>query len=113
VFVGPDAPFSNQFNPGAQPLFANRLPIAMIQDGTSNTFAVVESARAVPWTAPQDIAFVPGPAGFFPTLLGLPGANTFSVAMFDGSVKSLPKTLNPQTVQAAITHAGGEIADLP
>jgi hypothetical protein len=112
-FQSPSAPFSNKFNPGAPPHFVNPLRMIQITDGTSNTFAVVESSRAVPWTAPQDIAFVPGPAGFFPTGLGLPGANTFAVAFFDGTVRAMPKTINPQTLQAAITHNGGENVDLP
>ncbi len=113
VFVGKDAPFTPMFQQGAAPLFAQRRGMTSITDGTSNTIAIVEATRAVPWTKPEDVPFVNSPQGFSPAVLGLPGASTFTAALFDGSVRSFKKTANPIALQAWITPNGGEIVGEP
>jgi hypothetical protein len=97
VFTGPNTPFV-----GATP---PRIPTTF-QDGTSNTILVVEAGQAVPWTKPDELVY--NPAGPLPPLGGL-FKNGFSVAMADGSVRFLMRTISEKTLRAAITPAGGEI----
>ncbi len=79
-----------------------------VTDGTSNTMAVVESGKAIPWTKPDDITFDPNAP---PSLLGVSANHTggFNVLMTDGSVRFIKLTINPITFRALITRAGGEI----
>lgn len=69
-----------------------------ITDGTSNTLLIGESAAAVPWTAPQDLAIPPNPtlasAGFSSIT---PGYAPFAFA--DGSVRFLRSDIDSQTLQ--------------
>jgi DNA-directed RNA polymerase subunit RPC12/RpoP len=109
VFVGKDAGFQPMFVQGSPPLFTTFTRMDDITDGLGNTICIAEATRPVPWTKPEDIPFNPGPA--FANLLGLPGADSFQVAMFDGSVQSLPKDIAPRKLAALITPRGGEIID--
>lgn len=81
-----------------------------ITDGTSNTIAVVEAKRAVPWTKPEDIEYsVEKP---MPKFGGLrPGG--YIVALFDGSVRFVQENLDQQVLRALITKAGGEPVAIP
>jgi hypothetical protein len=95
VFVGPGAPFN-----GSQ-----TMALQGFTDGTSNTFLIVEAARPVPWTKPEDIRFDPKQA----PQLGRFSAGGFLAALADGSVEWFdPAKLKPETLRAAITPAGGE-----
>lgn len=77
-----------------------------IKDGTSNTIAIVEAKRSVPWTKPEDIDY--DPAKPLPKLGGWhPGG--FIAGFGDGSVHFLQDTLAQETLRALITKAGGEI----
>lgn len=81
-------------------------------DGTSNTIAVVEvdDEHAMPWTKPDDIKLdTSKPAAG----LGgqIPGA--INVAMFDGSVHSLPATVDADTLNKLFTPAGKEVVTIP
>jgi hypothetical protein len=81
-----------------------RLP-ADFPDGTSNTIMLVEAAKPVPWTAPEDLPFdVDKP---LPKLGSHPGAG-FNAALVDGSVRHFQK-VSEQTLKAAITRNGGEV----
>jgi prepilin-type processing-associated H-X9-DG protein len=77
-----------------------------ITDGTSNTLMFVEAAKAVPWSKPEDLPFdaqkpLPKLGGHFP--------GGFNVAFCDGSVHFLSDKLDPATLRALITIAGGEV----
>ncbi|QDV33194.1 M56 family metallopeptidase [Tautonia plasticadhaerens] len=84
---------------------------AEIRDGSSYTFMIVESKRAVPWTRPEDIPFeidlsdpnAPAPelGGFWP--------NGFQVVFGDGSVRFISRTIDPTVLKALCTRDGGEL----
>jgi hypothetical protein len=80
--------------------------IADILDGTSNTILVVEAAKSVPWTKPDDLPFE---AGKPLPKLGAFWPNGFQAAFCDGSVRMLRKTISEKTLRAAITINGGEV----
>jgi hypothetical protein len=80
--------------------------IADITDGTSNTIMVVEAAKAVPWTKPEDLPFDAGKP--LPKLATFWSGN-FMAAMCDGSVRTISKSISEKTLRAAITINGGEV----
>jgi hypothetical protein len=82
------------------------IPIAAITDGTSNTILVVEAAKSVPWTKPDDLPFE---AGKPLPKLGAFWPNGFQAAFCDGSVRMLRKDLKEATLRALITINGGEV----
>jgi hypothetical protein len=66
------------------------LRIADITSGTSNAFLLAESAKLVPWTAPEDV-----PIDEAAELYGGPHPNKQHTLYFDGSVRTTykaPKT---------------------
>jgi hypothetical protein len=97
-------------NPGA--IFAKRDPgqrlgVAQIQDGLSNTIFVVEAGDAVEWTKPDDLDAAPGKP--FPNLGGARAdPNVVMVLFGDGSVKAVRKTVSETQWRGGITYAGGE-----
>ncbi len=99
VFTGPDT----LFPPGEPPL---GLLGGEVKDGTSATFLAVEAADAVPWPQPRELDYVKG--GPLPAL-GHPQRGTgFIVAMADGSVRFVNKSVAEQSIRGAITAKGGE-----
>ena len=80
--------------------------IQSITDGTSNTIMVITAATGVPWTKPDEVEFDPkaDPRKLFHMKDG--GCN---VAFADGSVRFLKATIDPDTLKALITKAGGEV----
>jgi hypothetical protein len=97
VFTGPKTPFAEKP--------AVRYPTSFT-DGTSNTMLIVEAATPVPWTKPADIPF--DARGSVRALLGYHVNNAALVAMADGAVVSLPRTVGDTTLRAAVTPAGGD-----
>jgi hypothetical protein len=80
--------------------------LAGITDGTSNTLMVVEAAKGVPWSKPEDLPFDPEKP--LPKLGGQFGPR-FNAAFCEGSVRSLARDLNDETLKALITVSGGEV----
>jgi hypothetical protein len=83
---------------------------AEIPDGMSNTIALVEAQRPIPWTKPEDIPY--DPAKPLPKLGGFE-PNIFSAALADGSVRVIAHTIDEQLLRALFTKAGGEAVNIP
>ncbi len=80
-----------------------------ITDGTSHTIALVEASdeKAVIWTKPDDFEYseedpIKGLVGLHP--------NVFLAGFVDGSIQTLPASINPQDLKAFFTRNGGEPA---
>jgi hypothetical protein len=79
-----------------------------ITDGASNTIMVVEvdDDHAVPWTKPDDWQFDPQhPSSGLAQFIN----GRFNAALFDGSVRVVSKALDPNSLKALFTRAGGDI----
>ena len=98
ALVGPTTAFGEREGKGTQ--------FPAITDGMSNTIAIVEAKRSVPWTKPEDIDY--DPAKPLPKLGGWHAGGYFA-GFCDGSVRFLAETLDQQTLRAMITKAGGEL----
>lgn len=77
-----------------------------ITDGTSNTILYVEGGDKATWSQFNEYKFDPN--GALPAL-GHPNRDTFTVLLADGSSRQLRKSINPATLKALITRAGGEV----
>jgi prepilin-type processing-associated H-X9-DG protein len=77
---------------------------ASFPDGTSNTIWIVEAAKAVPWTKPEDIEYDPmkmPPIGFH-------FGDRTNAAFVDGSVRALPKKLDQHIWHLLIQRDDGQ-----
>jgi hypothetical protein len=70
----------------------------------SGMFLIVEAGRAVPWTKPDDLTYVPG--GPLPELGGIFRDGRFRAAFADGRVQDIQLT-ETEEIRAAITGSGG------
>jgi hypothetical protein len=95
VFVGKGAAFE-----GERGL---RIP-RDFPDGTSQTILIVEAARAVPWTKPEDLPYAPDWP--LPRLGGFFRGDGFYVACADGSPRYLLQETSEATLRALITRNG-------
>lgn len=80
--------------------------LSEITDGTSNTVAVVEAKREIPWTKPEDIEFDLSQEemlelGFVP--------EGWIVGLCDGSVRFISTYIDFATWKKLLTRAGGEV----
>jgi hypothetical protein len=96
---------------GPETLFPGneRVSLAKITDGTSNTLALVQVApeKAVEWTKPDDWEMDADDP-----LAGLDGRRgSFLAAMCDGSVRRISLGVDPEVVKALVTRAGDEVVD--
>jgi hypothetical protein len=95
-----------------------QISFASVTDGTSNTilYATVDRARKTPWTKPEDIVLddaFPGigkPEGIG-AIHPVDNAHVGLVAFADGSVQTLPDTVDTETLRKLLTRAGGEVVD--
>lgn len=115
MFVDPEAPSANEpgmthyqvlvgggagFRPEAK-----GTKMFDITDGTSQTIMMAVAREPVVWTKPDDLPYhsnKPLPK------LGFDG-KAFSVALFDGSVRSMPRNTPERVIRAMITMAGSEL----
>jgi hypothetical protein len=78
-----------------------------ITDGTSNTIAVVVMGEPRPWTRNNDPT-IDEVVAYFDSL----GENaSVVVGLYDGSVRTLPATIDRATLRALLTPAGGEVVN--
>jgi hypothetical protein len=76
-----------------------------VTDGLANTIAYLDTSDEVPWAQFNEFKFDPnGPV----PAIGNPKRDVAIVAMADGSVRFVKKSINPQVLKAAITRNGGE-----
>ena len=105
VFVGDNTLFETRIakvQGDANSVLAPRaVTITDVVDGTSNTLLVVEAAKAVPWTKPEDLPYSPDarvPA------LGGPFREVIHAAVADGSVRCLDKNAPNHMLRRGITR---------
>ena len=81
-----------------------------ITDGTSHTIMLVEvdDEHAVPWTKPDDMPFDPADPK---KGIGSLYEQGFIAAYCDGSVHFMQNSIDPKTLKALFTRAGGEQID--
>src|SRR5262249_32469673 len=94
------------YNNGALFDLRKGVKITQILDGTSNTIMVAEASEGVPWSKPDDLEYDPNKP--LPKL-GKQDPKVFMVAMADGSVRAVSKSITEKTLRAAITRDGGEV----
>ncbi len=95
VFAGPGAIFEGK----------RGTRLTDVSDGTSNTLLVVEAAKAVPWSKPEDLPYAAGSP--VPQVGGRDGS--FNAGFADGSVRRFTKRPKDVVFHALITRAGGEV----
>ncbi|QDU11016.1 DUF1559 domain-containing protein [Gimesia aquarii] len=80
-----------------------------ITDGTSNTIAIVEAKRDIPWTKPEDIKFdgkkIPNFGGFY--------QGGFIAGFCDGSVRFLSENIDQKTLRNLLTINDGNPVKIP
>jgi hypothetical protein len=81
------------------------VPLTDFPDGTSRTFLIVEAGPPVPWTKPEELAYVRD--GALPDLTG-PFPEGFRAAFADGIRHWIRTDVKEQTLRALITRNGGE-----
>jgi hypothetical protein len=115
--IGPDAARQPVGAAGNGFMGYDRLTsLSMINDGTSNTIALMETHVVGPWARGGTSTL----RGFDPADLPLFGDNRpfgghaggWNAAMADASARFLSSSIDPRKLAAAITIAGGEPVDL-
>ena len=77
-----------------------------VTDGTSNTIAIVEAKRDIPWTKPEEIEF-DVTAAKLPDLGFVPEG--WQAGFGDGSVRFIARSIDPSLFYKLMTRAGGEV----
>jgi hypothetical protein len=95
VFAGPGSVFGGD----------EGMKLIDIKDGTSVTLMVVEAAKPVPWTKPEDVPF--DATKPVPKLGGLL-ADGFCICFADGSARFIKRQTDAKILKALITADGGE-----
>jgi hypothetical protein len=86
-----------------------KMRIAQFTDGLSNTLLVVEGAKSIEWTKPDDLLAFDPKKDELPKVGGTLFQDGFHAAMGDGSVKFLKADLDKKILRAMITRNGGEV----
>jgi beta-lactamase regulating signal transducer with metallopeptidase domain len=87
----------------------NGMDFAQMFDGLSNTIALVEAQRDIPWTKPEDILYDPENAelpkfgGYF--------KEGFCAGLCDGAIKFVDHKIDSTTLKALISPQGGEVIE--
>lgn len=77
----------------------------VVTDGMSNTLAIVEAKREIPWTKPEDITY--DPAAALPEF-GLRKGG-FMAGLADFSVRLISDTVKEKTIKLLVSPADGEV----
>jgi len=80
-----------------------------VNDGTSNTIAMIEAGPPVLWYKPDDIEF--DPKAQLPNMVSPWKDKRVNIGMFDGSVRSAWLGTDEETWKGLITFNGGETVD--
>jgi prepilin-type processing-associated H-X9-DG protein len=99
VFTGPNTPFDGN----------KMMMLPQFTDGTSNTGVMFEAKEPVIWTKPDDLV-LPKMGDKMPELGGM-FKSGMNVGFADGSVQWVRREIDPATLRALITPAGGEELD--
>jgi hypothetical protein len=84
-----------------------RVTVAGVTDGTSNTICVIDAGEPVIWTKPDtDIPVDPKVA--LPKL-GAMIDDDFYCVMCDGSIRTIKRAIDEKVLRALISRAGGEV----
>jgi uncharacterized protein (TIGR03067 family) len=97
------------FVPAGSTVFSRPAGARMVEisDGTSNTIALVESRRAIPWTKPEDVIFNPAADAELPELGGW-YPDGMPVSFADGRPAFLSFGNDAATIRALFTIGSGE-----
>jgi len=87
-----------------------RVSFSGVTDGIANTIMFVETADQVPWAQFNELKYDPN--GPLPQL-GHPKRDVILIGMADGSIKTVKKSINPNTLKSGITRAGNEFITDP
>lgn len=82
-----------------------RVSFSGVKDGTANTIMFVETTDLVPWAQFNELKYQPN--GPLPQL-GHPKRDVILIGMADGSIRTVKKSINPNTLKSAITRAGND-----
>jgi len=97
VFVGEGAPLSDM-----------KTAPGLVQDGSKIMVVQVGADKAVPWSKPADLPFLPeNPL----QALGELPEDGFAAIFFDGHVQMIPKDIDPADLKAMISLAGSESSE--
>jgi prepilin-type processing-associated H-X9-DG protein len=83
-----------------------------VLDGLSNTVFVVEAAKGVPWTKPEDIAFDPEDDDL-KAKIGSKHPGVFNALFADGAARVITNSVDLDTLRKLITRDGGEVVEFP
>jgi beta-lactamase regulating signal transducer with metallopeptidase domain len=96
--------------PALQTFFSSKVGVAFRQvtDGATNTIAIVEAKRDIPWTKPEDIPYDPN--GTLPQLGGF-FRGGFCATFGDSSTWFLEEPIKDSALKAMISPAAGDKVD--
>jgi hypothetical protein len=82
----------------------NGMSFSQVTDGLSNTIAIVEAKREIPWTKPEDLPF--DPARELPKFAGYEKAG-FNIGLCDGAVRFVDSKIDKSILKLLIMPQDG------